>query len=356
VCSLPWLAVSTSDAECGRVSCLGAWALWDLSPVRDWGFNITLSVGCSSHAIGLFVPIAPPVHAAAALKASAFDYAADLLLSHLGSYSSAELIASFHHIPSNSYNAGIEATAISRRVSIAFFAIDNLIGLGFRDSAGKTVKADKITSDLAKRPPSLAYFAFRSVVDPSLVDPRIELPVTTFEFLLPLPQTTQRKPQFISSSGPSATPSESPSEGPSTSPSASPRANRSANRSASPSASPSVSPSPSASPSSSPISSPRASPSAPPSASPSASPSARLRALPSTSLSALPSSSPSASPSGSPSSPPSASPSASPSALPSASPSARPPAHCPFELYQQAVSNGAPLNRFYNDPHLAGTP
>jgi hypothetical protein len=151
---------------------------------------LTLSVGRSGNAIDLVVPSAPAVHCAAALKASAFDYASDLLLSHLQSFSSAELIAAFRHIPSNSYNAGIEATAISQRVSSAFFSVDNLVGLGFRDSAGQSVASTGITADVTGRPTGLSFFAFRSTVNPSLIDPRIKLPATTFDFLLSLPQTT----------------------------------------------------------------------------------------------------------------------------------------------------------------------
>jgi len=141
---------------------------------------ITLSVGRSGNAINLLVPQAPPVHSSATSKAAAFDYAADLILCYISSYSSAELIAAFHHILSNSYNAGIEATTIRRPIFLAFFLIDNLIELGFRDSAGKLVTASGITTAPSKRSAGLAHFAFRSTVDPSTLDP-------TLEFLLPLP-------------------------------------------------------------------------------------------------------------------------------------------------------------------------
>ena len=73
---------------------------------------VTLTLGCSCHAIELLVPTAPPVHATSDLKARCFDYLADLLLEHSSFYSSAELIAAFGHIPGNTYNATLESSTI----------------------------------------------------------------------------------------------------------------------------------------------------------------------------------------------------------------------------------------------------
>jgi hypothetical protein len=149
---------------------------------------ITLVLGRSANAIELLVPPAAPVHAATDLKARCFDFLADLLLEHSLLYSSAELIAAFGHIPSSSYNAALESTEGCRAIRSAFFLVENLIPLGFRDSSGTLITKD-ITADPTTRPSSISFFAFRTTVDPSLVDPRLDLPSFSFEFWLALPQT-----------------------------------------------------------------------------------------------------------------------------------------------------------------------
>ena len=149
----------------------------------------TLSLGRSANAIDLLVPTAPPVHDATDLKARCFDYLADLLLEHASLYSSTELIAAFNHIPGSTYNAAIESASICSEIRSAFFLIDHLVGLGFRDRHGLPITHD-ITADLSTRPSGLYYFAFRSTVNPTTFDPRILVGSTTIEFCLALPQTT----------------------------------------------------------------------------------------------------------------------------------------------------------------------
>ena len=153
---------------------------------------VVLAIGRSANAIDLFVPPAPAVHASADLKARSFDFLADLLQSHSALYSSAELIAAFNHIPSSSYNAALESSSICSGISSAFFHVDNLVGLGFRNHLGAP-NATAITTDISTRPADIAYFAFRSTVDPSALDPRIStIPALSLEFWLALPQSSIR--------------------------------------------------------------------------------------------------------------------------------------------------------------------
>jgi hypothetical protein len=149
----------------------------------------SLVLGRSANAIELLVPPAPAVHAATDLKARCFDFLTDLLVEHSALYSSAELIAAFGHIPSSSYNAALEAAEICKSIRSSFFSIDHLQPLGFRDNLGAHVyKA--ITTDLTQRPAGLSYFAFRSTVNPTSIDPRLtSMPSFSFEFWLSLPQT-----------------------------------------------------------------------------------------------------------------------------------------------------------------------
>jgi hypothetical protein len=157
------------------------------------GAFTTLTLGRSANAIDLLVPTAPPVHATADLKARCFDYLSDLLLEHSTLFSSAELIAAYGHIPSSSYNAALESATICTTIQTAFFLVNNLIGLGFRAHDGTPILA-AIATDPLTRPPGICYFAFRSTVHPAfhpaLLNSRLPLPSSTFEFLLALPQTT----------------------------------------------------------------------------------------------------------------------------------------------------------------------
>jgi hypothetical protein len=159
----------------------------------------SLVLGRSANAIELLVPPAPAVQDATDLKARCFDFLADLLIEHSPLYSSAELIAAFSHIPNSSFNASLEAADICKTIRSAFFAIDHLVPLGFRDTLGSSVST-AIDNDLTTRPIGLAYFAFRSTVDPTVLDSRISLPSYSFEFWLALPQT------LLSSSAPIAAP------------------------------------------------------------------------------------------------------------------------------------------------------
>jgi hypothetical protein len=148
----------------------------------------SIVLGRSSNAIELLVPPAPAVHDATDLKARCFDCLADLLVEHAPLYSSAELIAAFGHIPSSSYNAALEAAAVCRLARSAFFSVDNLDALGFRDHDGAPV-SQAISADLSQRPTGITYFAFRSTLDPSTIDSRLSIPSYSFEFWLRLPQT-----------------------------------------------------------------------------------------------------------------------------------------------------------------------
>jgi hypothetical protein len=132
-----------------------------------------ISLGCLANAIDLLVPPAVVVQELPDLKACCFDYLADLLLEHVGTYSSAELIAAFNHIPTSTYNTSIESSHLSAQIRSAFFSFDNLVGLGFHDQVGKPITTSPITADLVSRPPGLFYFAFRSTVTPSYLDPRL---------------------------------------------------------------------------------------------------------------------------------------------------------------------------------------
>jgi hypothetical protein len=100
---------------------------------------VPLTLGRASNAIDLLVPSAPPVTAPTDMKARCFDYLSDSLLEYAPVYSSAELIAAFHHIPGSSHNAALEAGAIASCIKSSFFAIHNLTGIGFCDATGKLV-------------------------------------------------------------------------------------------------------------------------------------------------------------------------------------------------------------------------
>ena len=149
---------------------------------------VPLTLGRSANAIELLVPTAPAVHDAPDLKARCFNFMSDLLLEHAVQYSSAELIAVCNHIPGSSYNANQEAATICSSIRSAFFTITNLVDLGFRDHQGRPITTP-ITVDPTNRPTGIAYFAFRSTVDPSTIDTRITKPSITIEFWLALPQT-----------------------------------------------------------------------------------------------------------------------------------------------------------------------
>jgi hypothetical protein len=149
-----------------------------------------LSLGRSANAIELLVPPAPPIQSAPDLKARCFDFLSDLLLQHCLLYSSAELIAAFGHIPSSSYNASLEASGCCASVRSAFFRLENLVALGFRDLHGAPISAD-VTADTSIRPAGISYFSFRSTVTPSTVDPCLSLPSFSLDFWLALPQTVR---------------------------------------------------------------------------------------------------------------------------------------------------------------------
>jgi hypothetical protein len=147
---------------------------------------ILLSLGCSVNAIELLVPATPSVHDATDLKACCYDYLANLLLLHAPLYSSAKLITAFSHIPGSTYNAALESELICSLIHSAFFQVDNLVGLGFRNRHGAPI-TNAITNDLSARPSDIYYFAFRSTVDPAALDNRISLTASTLEFCLALP-------------------------------------------------------------------------------------------------------------------------------------------------------------------------
>jgi hypothetical protein len=156
----------------------------------------SITLGRSSNAIVLFVPKAPPVNDAPERKAQVFDFLADLLNEHRLLFSSAELISAFQHIPCNSYAAVQESGLIAALIQSSFFTVDNLVGLGFRNSVGATLSSTGITNDASSRPPDLFSFAFRATIDAAQIDHRIVMPPITLEFLLPLPQTTQPNPSL----------------------------------------------------------------------------------------------------------------------------------------------------------------
>jgi hypothetical protein len=131
------------------------------------------------------VPSAPPVQAASDLKARSFDFLSDFLIEHSSLFSTAELlIAAFKHIPGSSHNAALEAVSCCSSTRSAFFLIDNLVALGFRDHNGAPVSGF-ITTDISNRPPGIAHFAFRSAVDPFAIDSH-RLSLTIPPLLLPL--------------------------------------------------------------------------------------------------------------------------------------------------------------------------
>ena len=163
-------------------------AIMSAAPTPSAAAFSSLVLGRSSHAIELLVPPAPSVQSATDLKARCFDFLADLLLEHSILYSSAELIAAFGHIPSSSYNAALEAAGTCSSIRSAFFHLENMVALGFRDHLGAPVTT-AITADPTNRPSGIAYFAFRSTVDPAAIDTRLTIPCHSFEFWLALPQT-----------------------------------------------------------------------------------------------------------------------------------------------------------------------
>jgi hypothetical protein len=168
-------------------SILAPTAMSTTTPTSSAAF-VALTLGRSANAIDLLVPSAPPVHAAPDLKSRCFDFLSDLLLEHSVNYSSAELIAAFSHIPSSTYNAALEASDCCVAIRSAFFLVDNLVALGFRDHNGDPI-SKAISTDASTRPDGISYFAFRSTVDPSAIDRRLSLPPLSIDFWLALPQT-----------------------------------------------------------------------------------------------------------------------------------------------------------------------
>jgi hypothetical protein len=66
--------------------------------------------------------------------------------------------------------------------------ITNLVDLGFRDHQDRPITTP-ITVDPTTSTTGIAYFVFRSTIDPSTIDTRITKPSITIEFWLALPQT-----------------------------------------------------------------------------------------------------------------------------------------------------------------------
>jgi hypothetical protein len=154
---------------------------------------------CPWNAIGVLVPAALAVHATADLKARCFDYLANLLCEHSSLYSSAALIATFNHIPGSSYNATLESAVICSSICSAFSTLDSLVGLGCCTHQDTPITAS-ITTDPTTRHAGISYFAFRSTIDPALIDTRVLLPKTNFEIWLPLPQSISPTDTRISTS------------------------------------------------------------------------------------------------------------------------------------------------------------
>ena len=161
---------------------------------------VSLTLGRSANAIELSVPPAPAVHAAGDLKARCFDFPADLLAPHAAQCSSAELFAAFAgHVPAGACNAALEAGLICDALHSAFFHVDHLVALGFRDHDGAPV-TKAITTDATTRPVGVCYFAFRSTVHPVAIDHGLSIPSHSFEFWLALPQTILVSPTSSASS------------------------------------------------------------------------------------------------------------------------------------------------------------
>jgi hypothetical protein len=80
-------------------------------------------------------------------------------------YSSAELIAAFHHIPGSTHNATLKAGATPFLLKSSFFNVNNFTGLGFCDANGKLV-VPNVTLNLTTLPSGILYFAFLSCIDP----------------------------------------------------------------------------------------------------------------------------------------------------------------------------------------------
>jgi hypothetical protein len=138
---------------------------------------VPLTLGRTANAIDLLVPTAPPVTLPTDMKARCFNYLSNSLFQYTTIYSSAKLIAAFHHIPGSTHNAALESGALAASLKSTFFAIPNLTSLGFCDAAGKLVP--NVTLNPATCPSGIFYFAFHSTVNPTHINSDLSLAVTT---------------------------------------------------------------------------------------------------------------------------------------------------------------------------------
>jgi hypothetical protein len=110
------------------------------------------------------------------MNACCFDFLADSLLEYAAIYSSAELIAAFHHIPGTTQNAALEASSQAATLPSDFFSVPNLTSLGFHAATGNLVP--NVTINLSTCPAGIVYFGFRSHVDPKHHDSNLSSGVT----------------------------------------------------------------------------------------------------------------------------------------------------------------------------------
>ena len=79
-----------------------------------------------------------------------------------------------------------EAEAAEISIGDSIFCVDNMSGVGFLDSTGKSVNI--IEPD--NRPRDVSYFTFRSSLNPNAIDYRAPNAVYQFEFSLRLPHNS----------------------------------------------------------------------------------------------------------------------------------------------------------------------
>ena len=91
-------------------------------------------------------------------------------------------MAAYFAIPTVS--AEYEAERIVDSVRNAFFHVDNLQGIGFLDSSGKTT----LISDLTNRVADIMFLSFRSSIMASVINQLFPLTTSSLDFSLRLPQ------------------------------------------------------------------------------------------------------------------------------------------------------------------------
>jgi hypothetical protein len=87
----------------------------------------------------------------------------------------------------------LPAPHLSKPPLHTFFALSNVVGLGFPDRHAVPITST-INSDLDNRPFQIYYFSFCSSISPSVTGSRLTISICTITFCLAIPQTIHMLP------------------------------------------------------------------------------------------------------------------------------------------------------------------